>query len=786
MDVAGFEGTFTSLNGVYSRDATDHHKRPVYKKTDGGITCCIYFWDDRENVNGWWIAPSVGGDNGWAQASRICRVPPRDGWKVHDDDDPSAHNVRVMPRAPALTKRALAEASEHEKSKFVYGVSRLGNATASHQNGPGGVSTSNSAAALMSKGNVKGHAANAGSIKGRFTNNGRGSISTTTGNSTHAGLHTTHVSHSSTAGNAPSALMQRSGPGHFTGSRNASHNTPPLPYRRNEGGNRSDGDRGDADRGGSNGNHQQDRGLETQESANVPVSIGSNANHQQYRGLKTQESANVPANSTRMAVICGKVQAGNRLDELSFPHDLCIDRNGTIFVADTGNHRILKFAPGSRTGQVVIGGVRGKLLDQLDHPWSVALGASGDLYVSDTANHRVLRYTEQHGGKFSSAGVVAGSAVGQRGGELARLDGPHGIAIDDKGVLYIADRYNHRVMKWPPNATQGLVVAGTRMKGSALNCLHSPVAVYVDNNYNVTVADTCNHRVLEFAPTTSPEPNLGKVVAGGHGEGSGPAQLTRPHAVLKDSLGNLYVADKAKNGHRVVKIARGFLQKTIAQGNALTERRVLLHPNGMKFYKGDMYVVVTGQHQLLKYSGVVAEQTPHADPGTLVTLPGTPVVFPPSRNVPTVHTQQHPAASTAQRRTLPASTGTTAPPREYEAKRFHAATVNTRPGLPPKNETPQETIKRQRGELELERSARNTEVAEIQERLDAEIKARQKIVEDMANFVLAAERKERGGSLNEDDIWQLLSKWHPENAPGGAGELSATIMRSITREGGCL
>ncbi|WP_437562039.1 hypothetical protein [Sorangium sp. So ce542] len=75
--------------------------------------------------------------------------------------------------------------------------------------------------------------------------------------------------------------------------------------------------------------------------------------------------------------------------------------------------------------------------EQLDRPTNVAFGLDGDVYVADGYNHaRIARF---------SAGGELLSEWGEKGFGRGQLDTPHGIATDDEGRVYVADRENARV-----------------------------------------------------------------------------------------------------------------------------------------------------------------------------------------------------------------------------------------------------------------------------------------------------------------------------------------------------
>lgn len=134
----------------------------------------------------------------------------------------------------------------------------------------------------------------------------------------------------------------------------------------------------------------------------------------------------------------GELLASFGADRFRIPHGLSLDREDNIWVTDVGLHQVFKF---SRDGTLLLSlGVAGQAGDDAAHfdgPTDVAVADDGAIYVTDGyGNARVV--------KFSPAGVYL-MAWGGRGAAAGQFDVPHGIAIDGRGRLYVADRGNARI-----------------------------------------------------------------------------------------------------------------------------------------------------------------------------------------------------------------------------------------------------------------------------------------------------------------------------------------------------
>src|SRR5437667_4938691 len=125
------------------------------------------------------------------------------------------------------------------------------------------------------------------------------------------------------------------------------------------------------------------------------------------------------------------------------PHSIRIDPQGNILTVDSSSSMVLKFTPqGEKLMEISVGeqpAGRGATNGTTD----IAFGPNGRLFISDGyGNARVLEYTSK--GERVRQWGSAGNGPGQ-------FRQPHGIAVDDRGIIYVADRQNGRLQRFDLN-----------------------------------------------------------------------------------------------------------------------------------------------------------------------------------------------------------------------------------------------------------------------------------------------------------------------------------------------
>jgi len=173
------------------------------------------------------------------------------------------------------------------------------------------------------------------------------------------------------------------------------------------------------------------------------------------------------------------------------PTGIAILPDGKLVVADSRNHRIRTVDPGSGTTTTLAGSVAGDqdgpaATASFRYPTGVAVGNDGSVYVTDSGNHRIRRIA---GGTVSTvAGSVRGNADGTA--SAARFDTPTGIAHDPRtGTFWIADTVNRRIRKM---SASGAVAGGFAVNGAPTAVVVAGSQIHVGSSSGLHVAGAVN------------------------------------------------------------------------------------------------------------------------------------------------------------------------------------------------------------------------------------------------------------------------------------------------------
>ncbi|CAF2924072.1 unnamed protein product [Rotaria sp. Silwood2] len=178
--------------------------------------------------------------------------------------------------------------------------------------------------------------------------------------------------------------------------------------------------------------------------------------------------------------------------------DFDIDSADNIYVMETYNNQIYKYAPNSTVGIYVAGsGASSNYTLQ-----RLFVDSNGIIYTYEYRysypiyNYRIQRYDSNN---WINGTIMFGET--QCGSDLNSFCGCVDIVADRQGSVYCSDSNNYRIIKITPNNSNAIVVAGvTNTTGSQLNLLSYPQGLFVDANYTLYVLDAGNNRVVAFSP----------------------------------------------------------------------------------------------------------------------------------------------------------------------------------------------------------------------------------------------------------------------------------------------
>ncbi len=185
--------------------------------------------------------------------------------------------------------------------------------------------------------------------------------------------------------------------------------------------------------------------------------------------------------------------AGNQA-QFNRPRGIAVAPDGSLYVADSGNHRIQHLDTNGNLLQawgsfadISKGPAPGGTFFE---PWSVAVGPDGYVYVADTWNHRIQKFTSD--GTFVKMWGTFGQAETPEA-----FWGPRTVVIDAEYRLYVMDTGNKRVVVFDKD---GNYITQFGTAGSLAGQFDEPVGLAIDNNGSAYVADTWNQRIQKLQP----------------------------------------------------------------------------------------------------------------------------------------------------------------------------------------------------------------------------------------------------------------------------------------------
>jgi len=179
---------------------------------------------------------------------------------------------------------------------------------------------------------------------------------------------------------------------------------------------------------------------------------------------------------------------------LNEPRGIDLAPDGSIYVADSKDNQIKHFSTGGTL--LDAWGSFGSITDEnaaggtFYEPWDVAVAPDGSVYVADTWNHRIQKFTAD-GDFINSWGFFA------QGSSSQGYWGPRSITVDAEGNVYFSDTGNKRIVVFDED---GNFVAQFGSAGEDYGQFNEPVGIALDATNNLYIADTWNRRVQVIKP----------------------------------------------------------------------------------------------------------------------------------------------------------------------------------------------------------------------------------------------------------------------------------------------
>lgn len=211
--------------------------------------------------------------------------------------------------------------------------------------------------------------------------------------------------------------------------------------------------------------------------------------------------------------------------------------NDRFLISDTGNsqlilrdrYQIIKHIGTQRTNNFSFSNISAIDTDNY-----------GNIYVADSLNHRVIKYDSNHNVVYKLGGNSGSGGPGSYGINYWQFTSPKQVWYDQTfDRLLIADTGNSRIQLF--NASTGIWFSNF-----GYGVFNNPMGVCTDSYGNIYIADTGNNRIMKCNAY-----GITVAVWGSYGTGNG--QFNMPTYITCDSKNNIYVVDR--NNCRVQKFS---------------------------------------------------------------------------------------------------------------------------------------------------------------------------------------------------------------------------------------
>jgi streptogramin lyase len=319
------------------------------------------------------------------------------------------------------------------------------------------------------------------------------------------------------------------------------------------------------------------------------------------------------------------VVIGESGESFNQPRGVAVDPlTGKLFVSDSGNNRVFRFASveafelSGATSEAILG----VTTTTMDNPMGIHVDTFGRLWVADSKNHRILRYDNA---SSKESGAAADGVLGQTnflnsssGTSQYSMNSPNGVWMDAAGRLWVADRENHRILRFdnagskqdgsPADEVLGQENFDNNSSGTSQIKMNKPATVVGTTSGHLFVSDLLNNRVLCYTDAA----NKSKLAEAQHVLGqlnftdktvrTSKSGMHYPFGLGLDSKGNLYVSELMNN--RVIIFMDAINKSNGSDADYVLGQEILNQPNFLNVHlpNDSLWIPDFGNKRVLRFT----------------------------------------------------------------------------------------------------------------------------------------------------------------------------------------
>ncbi len=284
--------------------------------------------------------------------------------------------------------------------------------------------------------------------------------------------------------------------------------------------------------------------------------------------------------------------------------------DGSVYISDTRNNRILVRAPGGAT-RVLAGDAKPGLVDgvagtaRFSSPTALVFDRSREvLMVCDTGNHAIRTITYR--GEVSTLAGTGKPGFADGPAREATFHAPMGIVVDESGTVFVADSLNHAIRMISPAGIVSVLANEAGKPGSTdgsapLSRFHEPAGLALASlggSRVLLIADRLNHAIRAIAVSTNAVSTISGAGQPGFLDDVGTkAMYAEPSAIVSYGA-TAWIADRANHAIRTLDLESGRVL-TFAGIGKPGDGIGLLHQSAFKFpvalaLEGALWIADTG------------------------------------------------------------------------------------------------------------------------------------------------------------------------------------------------